>query len=632
MPRSARSRSKASLDALTILRRIGLSQRQCAQVATRAQALAVGADEVALAWSLVSADEFYRALADSLGVPFLAHPVAIDRRLYAPHVAAAGMLRDEAGRVVMAPQGEALRRFLADPPLGCAITTPELLRQSVRATYRTDAAWLAAAALGILSPHASAQRDGGASGFVIAAWLIALVAIAFGEPHFSLPVTLPLAFLFAWTIGQRIMAIALKRQGVSAPPPPLVSSHELPFYSILIPLYREDRVIPRLVGAMEALDYPPEKLEILFLVEDDDAMTRAALARMRLQPFMRIVPCPQGAPRTKPRALNIGLHECRGQYIAIFDAEDSPEPDQLLKAAAAFQQAPDDVACLQAELAIENGASMWLTRCFALEYAALFQIVVPGLCALNLPVALGGTSNHFRRDIVMALGGWDAWNVTEDADLGLRLAMNNYRVQALASRTWEEAPASWRDWRLQRIRWIKGWMQTALVHVREMHQARTPLGFHARMALWHHLIGTPVASLMTPLFTVALIAMAIDPGHDPVVAGTLALGTALAIAAAVTMAALFLHARPALSLRAKIQAMCTSPFYIVAISLCAWLALVELVRHPFRWNKTPHGESLPLPAPENRPRRKLWPGLASHTQKRRKGAQASPDAQAPPRL
>ena len=632
MPRSTRSHTLADLDALALLRRLGLTPRLCADISARAMALRVGPEEVAIAWGLIAEEAFYRMLADVLGLPFIPAPFVIDRHTHSPHAAEAGAVHDMTGRMILAPQGPALQRFMRNRPEGCCVTTPKIMRDSLRQAYRTDAAWRAAAEMMIVSPHASAQREGSASGFVIAAWLIALVAIAFGEPRFSLPVTLPLAGLFIWTIAQRVMAIALKRQVKRAPLPPRLSPADLPVYSILIPLYREERVISRLIAAMEGLDYPPEKLEVLFLVEEDDALTRAALARMKLQPFMRIVPCPPGTPRTKPRALNIGLQECRGTYIAIFDAEDSPEPDQLLKAASAFHTAPDDLACLQAEIAIENSDWSWLARCFALEYAALFQIVVPGLCAFNLPVALGGTSNHFRRDVVLALGGWDAWNVTEDADLGVRLALHGYRVATLCSRTWEEAPVSWRDWRQQRIRWIKGWMQTSLVHLHATHRKKQRIGVHKWIGLLHHLVGTPVAVLLTPLFLTALLLMAVTGTDDPIVNGTLAFGSVLAAAAALTIAALLIEARPALAARRKLGALATMPFYIVAISLCAWLALIELVRHPFRWNKTPHGESLPVTASDLRPRRRLWPGLATHPEKRRKRVRSFPDAQAPPRL
>lgn len=611
------------------LRALGLSARQCAQIATRAAALGVGPEQVAIAWGLAGEDDFYAALARVLGIEFVARPFAVDRDSVSVHSSDAGLIRRADGRVVLAPQGEALRAFLASRPAGCCLTSPRILRESLRAAFATCEALTAAALLPLAAPRETALRDGHASGFIIAAWLTALVAVAFWEPLFAAPVTVPLSLLFAWTIGQRIMAIGIfrdKRQ--HATPPPLSPLH-LPVYSILVPLFQEDRVLAQLVGALEGLDYPPEKLEIVFLVEDDDAVTHAALARFALLPHMRILSCPKGAPRTKPRALNIGLRECRGEFVAIYDAEDRPEPDQLAKAAALFRASPEDIACLQAEIAIDNGETNFWTRGFALEYAALFQIVVPGLCALGLPVALGGTSNHFRRSVLVALHGWDAWNVTEDADIGLRLALHGYRVAHLNSRTWEEAPDEWGIWRRQRIRWIKGWMQTSLVHLRETRRRWHVLSVFGRIGVLHHLIGTPVAALLTPLFTVALLVGIATGKANIVQQGFVAFGVALACAAGAMMVALFGNAEPALAARARRQALWTWPAYLLLVCASAWLALVELVRAPFRWNKTPHGLALPVSPAMAAPARGRRP--ARRDPVRGKAASASRPQEAPPR-
>lgn len=575
------------------LHRLGLSPRQCGHIAARAEALGVGIEEVAIAWKLVGEDAFYRALAGVLGLNFVARPFRVDRDVVSPYGVEAGVTRDAAGRVIAAPRGPALRLFLDAPPKGCALSSPRIVRESLRASFRSGEALAAAGALPLLSPRETAHRDGSASGFVIAAWFIVLVAIAFCEPAFALPVTIPLSLLFIWTIGQRIMAIAFRRDKRKRAEAPALAPRELPVYSVLVPLYREERVLGQLIGALEALDYPPEKLEILLLVEENDRTTRDALAKIRLQPFMRIVPCPDGKPRTKPRALNIGLRECRGEFVAIYDAEDIPDPDQLLKAAALFRASPHDVACLQAEIVIENGATNFLTRGFALEYAALFQIVVPGLCEFDLPVALGGTSNHFRRDVLFALNGWDAWNVTEDADLGLRLALHGYRIGHLKSCTREEAPSAMRVWRQQRVRWIKGWMQTSLVHLRETRRRWHGLSLAGKIGVLHHLVGTPVSALLTPLFTVALVAGWFSDRTGFVHEGTMALGSAVALAALAMMVALYRDAAPLLDARDRLRALIAMPVYLLLVCSCAWLALAELVRAPFHWNKTPHGESLP---------------------------------------
>lgn len=596
------------LTALGVLRRMGLSQRQCDHLATRAAALRVGPERVAIAWGLVSEDAFYAEAAQALGIGFVGRPFAIDRSTVSPYAAEAGLARTAQGRLVVAPQGAALARFFKTRPPGCTLTTPQILNESMRRAYCRERAWAAADRLRIVAPVESAQCDGGVSGFVIAAWLLALGAIAFCEPAWSLPITTPLFLLFAWTIGQRVTALAWQREQRRIVPPTPLSPAALPLYSILVPLYREDAVIGRLVQALTAFEYPPEKLEILFVVEEHDDLTRAALKRYRLPPFMRIVICPDGKPRTKPRALNIGLQECSGEYVAIYDAEDRPEPDQLAKAAAQFHASTEDVACLQAELAIEHAEAHFFTRGFALEYAVLFQLILPSFCAFGLPVALGGTSNHFRRAALLALNGWDAWNVTEDADLGLRLAWHGYRVAYLPSRTWEEAPAPFKVWRQQRVRWLKGWMQTSLVHLRSAPSRWRGLGLFRSVAMLHHLVGTPVAALLTPFFAFALLAGWVGDTHGFLHEGMIALGSALAIAGNATLLATLVSARPHLSAQARWQAIIFAPAYLLLVSYCGWLALIELIHHPFRWNKTPHGESAtPDSAPALRKRRVARP-------------------------
>jgi cellulose synthase/poly-beta-1,6-N-acetylglucosamine synthase-like glycosyltransferase len=237
---------------------------------------------------------------------------------------------------------------------------------------------------------------------------------------------------------------------------------DLPHYSVLVPLNDEAAVVPDLCAALARLDYPAAKLEILFLVEARDRPTRLALETHLRPETQRIVTCPPGGPRTKPRALNIGLALARGDLVVIYDAEDEPAADQLRLAAAKFAMAGPGLACLQAVLTVYNDDESRLARLFRLEYAALFHVVLPGLAQMGLPIPLGGTSNHFRRDTLVAAGGWDAWNVTEDADLGLRLAALGYDVDVLASETAEAAPEVLGQWFPQRTRWFKGWIRLSM--------------------------------------------------------------------------------------------------------------------------------------------------------------------------
>jgi cellulose synthase/poly-beta-1,6-N-acetylglucosamine synthase-like glycosyltransferase len=221
--------------------------------------------------------------------------------------------------------------------------------------------------------------------------------------------------------------------------PPALADDELPNYTVVVALYREAGVAADLVRGLDALDYPKSKLDIKLVVEQRDPETLSRLVELELPGRYEIVVAPPGPPQTKPRALNIALASARGELIVVYDAEDIPAPDQLRLAAARFA-ADKSVDCLQARLAIRNGGESWLASQFAIEYATLFDFINPGLCALDLPIALGGSSNHFRVRSLIDVGAWDEWNVTEDADLGIRLARFGYRVRALDSDTSEEAP------------------------------------------------------------------------------------------------------------------------------------------------------------------------------------------------
>ena len=243
-----------------------------------------------------------------------------------------------------------------------------------------------------------------------------------------------------------------------------------PLYTILCPLYREAQVIPQFVNAMLALDYPPEKLQILFLTEVDDSETRKAIRALSLPPQFKILVVPDGKPRTKPRACNFGLMHAKGPYVVIYDAEDIPDKLQLKKAVLTFANHDTSVVCVQAKLNFYNARQNLLTRWFTAEYSAWFDLVLPGLQLANFFLPLGGTSNHFRTSTLRALGGWDAYNVTEDCDLGLRLKQYHMNTVLLNSTTLEEANSDLKNWLRQRSRWIKGYMQTYLVYMRHPFQ------------------------------------------------------------------------------------------------------------------------------------------------------------------
>ncbi|HEY2562202.1 MAG TPA: glycosyltransferase, partial [Acidimicrobiales bacterium] len=257
-----------------------------------------------------------------------------------------------------------------------------------------------------------------------------------------------------------------------------IADDDLPVYTVFVPAFDEPEVVTRLMQSLGALDYPDDKLDIQLLLEADDDKT-VSLAYEGLRSGVlraNIVLVPPAEPRTKPKACNYGLHFARGTFATIYDAEDLPEPLQLRRAVAAFARLPHRVACIQAKLSYHNDGQNLLTRWFTSEYNQWFGYILPGLMTTDSPIPLGGTSNHIRTDVLQEVGGWDPYNVTEDADLGIRLARAGYRTAVLQSVTLEEANSDPINWLRQRSRWYKGYLQTFLVHTRQPRRVWKELG------------------------------------------------------------------------------------------------------------------------------------------------------------
>ena len=324
------------------------------------------------------------------------------------------------------------------------------------------------------------------------------------------------------------------------------------------------------------------------MLEPDDAQTRAALGLMALGPACEIILAPMGGPRTKPKALNAALPFARGEFTVIFDAEDRPEPDQLRRAYEAFLTADCRVACVQARLTIDNTEDSWLAALFTAEYAGLFDVLLPGLARRGLPIPLGGSSNHFRTGVLRHVGAWDPYNVTEDADLGIRLARLGYLVTVCGSTTYEEAPATVALWLRQRSRWFKGWMQTWIVHMRRPVRLLRDLGPSGFASFQLLTVGTVLAALLQPIAVAALIRDAIAAGGWPTSAIGWLSAVALALGYATSLALVGLARRRLLSFRLLIR----MPLMVVhwgLLSAAAWRAVYLLARRPHDWEKTEHG-------------------------------------------
>jgi len=366
----------------------------------------------------------------------------------------------------------------------------------------------------------------------------------------------------------------------------------LPHYSLLVPLYDEAHIVPDLVAALRAIDYPRDKTEILLILESVDAETLAAVRAASLPPNASVVIVPDGSPRTKPRALNYALRRATGDLVVVYDAEDVPEPDQLRRAVALMAANPG-LGCVQARLNVLNDRETWLTRQFAIEYTVLFDCLLPTLDRLGLPVPLGGTSNHFSKAVLEDVGGWDPFNVTEDADLGIRLARGGWAVKVLASTTWEEAPASFSSWLKQRTRWLKGWMQTYLVHMRDPARTACDLGWLRFFGLQVLMGGLILSTLVHPWFYVAAAAEAAygplrtlhDHALSEVVTVLGAINLFLGYVSGVALGCVAVAGRGRRRLAAWALLM---PVYWLLISLAAYRALFQLVSAPYKWEKTQH--------------------------------------------
>ncbi|WP_170314653.1 glycosyltransferase family 2 protein [Aquibium carbonis] len=552
----------------------------------------------------------YRAIAKASGLRYLdripGDRIVIDEgqaitALRGMRRNAIATLRDDDGGVVyvMAPQGLDLASFRArlcnSPELvsRLVLTSPAALRKALLA--RAHSALSREAEMGLFgrSPDLSARSVASCwQGFAGGAIVVGTpVLLTLAPKTTALAVSALLTVLFLGCIGLRLLA---GLRGPTARLPP-VAPHDgslLPVYSVLVALHREADVVPDLLVALGRLDWPRSRLEVKLVCEADDIETLSALERHSLRSWVEIVRVPPGLPRTKPKALNFALPTCTGDVVALYDAEDRPHPRQLRAAWAALCAGGDDLACVQAPLQIANAGFGVLPFMFRMEFAGQFRGILPWLAERNLMIPLGGTSNHFRRAALEDVGAWDPHNVTEDADLGVRLARRGYRVGMIAPPTLEDAPETFPVWFRQRTRWFKGFLQTWLVHMRNPRRLYRELG-PGSFIVFHLLVGGVVASaLLHPLLLLTLLGLAVRL----VAANGLQLHEILVFWLAMMNVLGGYGAQLLLSWsslrrgeRAGFwKAALLTPFYWMMLSAVGYRAAWEVWRNPHHWAKTPH--------------------------------------------
>lgn len=588
-------------------RRLGFSKPLISGLLLRADANGTSLEAELLASGAMTETTYYEALAETLGLPFrptldaalLRDLPGADSQIRTPTIARLHHPAQPPITVVV-PKAAQLARFAErldrTPGLRSmlAVTTPAALRAALWEAGSRRRLRETVGGLFDTLPEASARVTlWGKQGFWVGAVLGAAVPLSLLQPGTMLLVLhLLLTLFFLATFVIRFEALRAHRR--AGPPKPAPHpGHPRPVYSVFVALYREAAVVPQLVRTLDRLRWPRSKLDIKLICEADDRETLEALARLPLGPQYEIVAVPPAHPRTKPKALSYALGGARGDYLVIYDAEDRVDPLQLEEAWRRFAAGPAELACLQAPLVVTNLRESWLSALFGLEYAGLFRALLPRLAAARLPLPLGGTSNHFRTAALRRVGGWDPHNVTEDADLGLRLYRHGYRCGTIDRPTYEEAPAETAAWLGQRTRWFKGWLQTWLVMTRE------PSRLVAQMGAWPAFVaqvligGLVFSSLAHPLVILYLLSI-LWLLHDGFHGGT-PLMTALFVLDIVNICgsyAIFVALGRAAMTPAERRAVgwtwLRTPFYWLAISLAAWRALGELRTNPFFWNKTEH--------------------------------------------
>jgi cellulose synthase/poly-beta-1,6-N-acetylglucosamine synthase-like glycosyltransferase len=582
-----------------------LPGRVIAAAERRARAIGVGAERVLICADAITEEAYLTALAHSAGTAYdrldtisrADCPLDDDTLIKA---AAAGLLPLRRGNDlvwIIAPRDFAARR-IADPHRpwpaimrSFRLTSSERLRHFVERHTQRVIGDRAAESLHRSQPLFSNAPSGHGVRLIkiTVALSLALAFLAVAPLAAIEGLSGLLCALFLGASALRLMSACFT---ADAPKRLKIDDTKLPIYTIICALYHEAPVVKKLVAAIRAIDYPPEKLDVKFLLEADDKETQAALGRLALGPPFEVIIAPPSGPRTKPRALNVALPFARGAYTVVYDAEDVPEPDQLRRALGLFRNGGKQLACVQASLTIDNTGDNWLTRMFTANYAGQFDAFLPGLAKLHLPFPLGGSSNHFRTAVLRKVGGWDPYNVTEDADLGIRLCRLGYRSAAMSSATYEEAPARFWPWLGQRTRWYKGWMQTWLVHIRRPYRLWRELGTAGTIAFQIFLAANVLAALIHLFFMVGLCYLLLaqpTPLTDVLLQNTTSIFFASLVSGYASTVLLDVIGLRRRGLLRNAWVLIWTPLHWFLLSLAAWRAFFQLLYAPQRWEKTEHG-------------------------------------------
>ena len=431
-------------------------------------------------------------------------------------------------------------------------------------------------------------------GLVLNVSLTAIVVIAWCTLNYLIAVSYRV-YLFTCSSKSDALEVVTDEEALTVP------DSELPFYTIMIPAYNESSVIIKLIENLAQMDYPTDRLEVLLLIEEDDEETMQVLRTFDAPAQFQLVVVPPAEPRTKPKALNFGLTLARGDIVAVYDVEDTPDILQLRRSAVALSRFGTEVGCLQAKLSYGNATQNTITKWFTIEYSMWFSFFLPGLASLGAPIPLGGTSNHFRRAALRDLGGWDPYNVTEDCDLGIRMFREHYQIRVLESTTLEEANSDFVNWVKQRSRWYKGYLQTFLIHLRSPATLVKEIGPKGTFHLCAFVGGTPTLAVLNPLFWgMTIVWFIAHPAFLKEIIPAPVYYLSLLLWAFGNFLLWYLTVLTARHTRRDglVLAAILIPVYWVMMSVAALKAMWQLVVTPSFWEKTAHGLDSDLEKPD----------------------------------
>lgn len=595
-----------------LLQAARLTHEQLLQALHEHRRVGVRLGQALVSLGFINERELTVALAEQADLPYIdarapRFDPAVARLLPEEDARARGMLPlYDAGNVIVVGCTEtpgdadlALLRRHIDRPVQPALMSASALDDFLSRLYRLEYLERSTTRLLTLAPQDSAKQVlSRGQTYVLGALVGASVLGVVMRPIATLTVILTLvtAFYVAFAVYKLyLMYHALARPltvEIDDAELAALDERDLPVYTILVPVYHEAEVFPTLVEAIARLDYPKAKLDVKVLLEEDDDETIRVARESNLPSHFKLVIVPHGQPKGKPKACNYGLIHAQGEYVVIYDAEDIPEPDQLKKALLAFVARGPRVACVQAKLNYYNSTQNLLTRWFTTEYSMWFDLFLPGLAASHAPIPLGGTSNHFRAETLRALGAWDPYNVTEDADLGMRMYKAGWQTAVVDSTTFEEANSEPYNWIRQRSRWIKGYVQTYLVHMRHplrLWRSFGPMGFVSFQftvgGAFFVLLLNPVLWGLTALWFLTHWGVILQLFPAPVFyAGALALFFGNFTFAYLNMAGCLQR-----GYHSMVKYALLSPLYWALMSMAAWKGFLQLFYAPSYWEKTRHG-------------------------------------------